>query len=150
MSDATEIKYYIKAPLTLANDDTRDTYPIVPLQIAPGPVAVKDHETGETKTVRRKAQTLQLIRGEGVTTDKLVADYIDEQWPEIEVIPVAPDAEIESDAIKYRREIEQTAQRAQAQAAAKPTRRELAEQREKLAEDKAEFEAKLAAQAVAQ
>lgn len=98
----TEVeRFYISSPLAHATEEQKATALKLELQVAPGPVAVRDEDGNVLKIIQREAGAVVLLEGEGVTTNRLWADYLKQEWPELEI------SEIPSGGLaSYRQEIE--------------------------------------------
>ncbi len=98
MKRAEVERYYITSPLARAPESVKASAMHLELQVHPGPTAYKDEDG---KNIIRPGGTVVLSGGEGVTTNKLWAEYLKQEWPELEISEIPT-----SGASNYRQEIE--------------------------------------------
>lgn len=92
-------RYYITSPLAKAPEEIRASAMKLVLQVHPGPTAYKDDED---KQIIRTGGEVVLLEGEGVITDKLWAEYLRQEWPELEITEIP-----HTGLAAYRQEIEE-------------------------------------------
>lgn len=98
-NDEQRTRYYISSPLARASEDVRASAMKLVLQVHPGPTKYQD-DNG--KQIQRTGGEVILLEGEGVTTDKLWAEYLQQEWPELEITEIPS-----SGLANYRQEIEE-------------------------------------------
>lgn len=92
-------RYYIKAPLANADASVRANNVRLILQVHPGPI---EWPEGSGTIVEREPGKVILLEGEGFTDDPIVAKYLQEQWPDLEITQTSSDSNL----AQYQEELE--------------------------------------------
>jgi len=87
IKNADVTRYYIHTPLADATEDQKAAAVKLEIQIPGGPTAHKDDDG---KQIIREMGQIILLEGEGVTTNKLWAEYIEREYPEWQVSEIKP------------------------------------------------------------